>query len=339
MPDIPCSSGQTLCFCAARCRVLRKKFRQQDQQHCQNAYCRSKPCSALFPFTFPGKIFSRNLRTKCPLLLSFGVLLHFQYRCHAKLLLQICRDPALLCGCARRRETSHSTFSARTVCSVRVSVISSFTFCTKAPLTLCAKIRFQPFLRSLQERCLRTLMLTAAGAAAAALFSSSFICGASRKRTTRIYSPATAFYASARPACARQQRRDLRTDTGNAERRCRRLKCAALHPPPVIIKAQRPPSAVQKTVPLLLPCILPLRPCSQTAPDSAGSPQSRTEACILQGIANGAEAADTVAEIRPRSRQVPQNPDCFLSSCIPARNTSAVSLRACPITGTPPVNS
>ena len=71
------------------------------------------------------------------------------------------------------------------------------------------------------------------------------------------------------------------------------------------------PSAVQKTVPLLLPCILPLRPCSQTAPDSAGSPQGRTEACILQGIANGAEAADTVAEIRPRSRQVPQNPDCF----------------------------
>ena len=36
-----------------------------------------------------------------------------------------------------------------------------------------------------------------------------------------------------------------------------------------------------------------------------------TNTGVTEGNGNGAEAADTVAEIRPRSRQVPQNPDCF----------------------------
>ena len=96
-----------------------------------------------------------------------------------------------------------STFSVRTVCSVRVSVISSFTFVPKR--------RSHSAQRSASSRscvpCKSDVsvlwMLTAAGAAAAALFSSSFICGASRNRITRIYSPATAFmHLPAQPAPA-----------------------------------------------------------------------------------------------------------------------------------------
>ena len=74
----------------------------------------------------------------------------------AKLLLQICRDPALLCGCARRREDYKHLFCPNGLfCPGQCDL--QFHLCTKAPLTFCAKIRFQPFLRSLQERCLRTL--------------------------------------------------------------------------------------------------------------------------------------------------------------------------------------
>ena len=142
--------GRLCVFCAARCRVLRKKFRQQDQQHCQNAYCRSKPCSALFSFAFPGKIFHGISERNAP------CFFHSVSSCTSSIGAMpssCCRYAAIrLCSAdvhAAGRITS--TFSVRTVCSVQ------FHLCTKAPLTLCAKIRFQPFLRSLQERCLRTL--------------------------------------------------------------------------------------------------------------------------------------------------------------------------------------
>ncbi len=82
-------------------------------------------------FTFPGKIFSRNLRTKCPLLVfircppctsSIGAM---PSSCCRYAAIRLCSADVHAAG----RITS--TFSARTVCSVRVSVISSFTFVPK----------------------------------------------------------------------------------------------------------------------------------------------------------------------------------------------------------------
>ena len=67
-----------------------------------------------------------------------------------------------------------------------------------------------------------------------ALFSSGFTPGASRKRTTRIYSPATAFmHLPAQPV-------PVSKAVTSAQMQLQRFGMPALHPPPVIIKSPTP---------------------------------------------------------------------------------------------------
>ena len=223
-----------------------------------NAYCRRKPCSCpAFPLHFPGKIFRRNVRTKCPLLLSSGCppasssIGAMPSSCCRYAAIRLL---ALQIG-ARRRDGSQAPVSARTVCSVLGQCDLQFHLCTQSAASHSVAKDLLPAVPALPCKSDVSVLWMLDRCRSCRRWHFSVPAshrGASRNRITRIYSPATAFmHLPAQPAPTSSVS-DLRTDTGNAERRCRRSEMRAF---PIRLpsssEAPRLPSAVQKTVPLL----------------------------------------------------------------------------------------
>ena len=184
--------GAALCafgFLGAACRRrLREKLRQQDQQHRQQSYCSRKPCSALLSFAFFGK--ETDGKALCFFHPTSSCISHTDAVPSAS-----CRYAATCCFSASVHSDRmvNPADPACTVCPSCISVISSS---IGTPKRCIHSVRRELSSRSCAFCRIDISALwiwTEDGTTSMALFSSGFTPGASRKRTTRIYSPATAF--------------------------------------------------------------------------------------------------------------------------------------------------